>query len=962
MKKSTSQIKLTPLIVGAGAAFLLFLTIILGIISPKVLADAPGTITTEDSRADGITMNLFDYSGYDGKNDASKYYLDEYPKEVSAKDLGCQLKKNDDSLINWQTRGIHSKSGINCNYNTGNTGVFRRFLFSSSGEDGTTLNNYTGGGKPSRTGIVQNRLGSDGYPVLTNDATLRTNGESLNYLFNNDTANAKIYGKTVYQNVTDLMRIDTNKSNSNYTTYTYDSDQNYAYYNPAQGNNGSFKVYSVPHAVTYGNGERNSNPGSFFPFDDYNTNKTSANNYAPKETRYNHHFGMTMSAQFSLPKDGMLGTNTPAVFNYSGDDDMWLYIDNVLVLDLGGIHTPQSGEINFATGQVKTYPKARPSNSTTTTLSDIFKAQGVKWENDKPHTLKMFYLERGGALSNLSMTITIPITRTVSVTKKVDGTTASDYLDQTFNYSAKIKPAGSNWQPYTGRVVIDGVTSKVGAEGTFSLKPTQTAKLLDVKSTDQYQITETDVDGRTFDKVSISGNDSRSQTLTDGKTADVSSGAVSAQSQDNALTFTNNVREETKPLTVTKFWADNSNPNNKISSVKFQIIQTAHHADGTTTDTVWQDADGNSIFTAEASANWRRTFNNMLVRSGTTTYTYRVQEVNIPAGFTTSYTQPKETDSSLSADITNKKQTQLGVKKLWKDPKGHELSQHPDAVKIQLYKYQMAAKTTTVSGQKVNVHFATTYHGDAGGPGANLETAAVQNGDYTLDHKVTSGGGLTFTVHSFTDNFGVLSVVVNGQTLKPTATTTSPTNFYLPKNSSTWTPMVTAATYHLDNIKNDTTITVNMIGWLNYSGATSSVAASMDIRNLKTTEPSGGSTVVTEIPTPPEKMPSEAVAVQGKTVTLNAKNNWQQTFGGLPVTETKDGKLYYNFYYVKEVSEPSGYKVAYANDQANNTVTVTNTKVASLPKTGGAGIALYLGLGAALIAIAAILKKRTFNN
>ena len=62
------------------------------------------------------------------------------------------------------------------------------------------------------------------------------------------------------------------------------------------------------------------------------------------------------------------------------------------------------------------------------------------------------------------------------------------------------------------------------------------------------------------------------------------------------------------------------------------------------------------------------------------------------------------------------------------------------------------------------------------------------------------------------------------------------------------------------------------------------------------------------------------------------------------------------------MSEPSGYKVAYTNDQDNNAVTVTNTKVASLPKTGGAGIALYLGLGAALIAIAAILKKRTFNN
>jgi fibro-slime domain-containing protein/LPXTG-motif cell wall-anchored protein len=944
MKESTSQLRYTPFIVGIGAALLLVLTILLGL--RVQAADKPDTITTADNRQDGITLNLFDYSGYDGKNDASKYYLDEYPNDFFPGDLGCQLLRGDTSSINWQTRGVHSKSGINCNYNTGK---FRRLLFSSGGQGGTTLNNYSG--NVPRTGIVQNRLGSDGYPVLTTNDTLRTNGESLNYLFNNDTTNANIRGKTVYQNVTGLMTKDKNG------TYFYDSNQNYAYYNPSQGNGGSFKVYNG----TFKN-DRGAMIG-FFPFDDYDTTKTNTFNYAkPIEKRYDHHFGMTMSAQFSLAQNGKLDDGQDAVFDYSGDDDMWLFIDNILVLDLGGIHDAQHGQINFATGQVQTYPVSSPSNKTTTTLSQIFSAQGVTWENDKPHTLKMFYLERGGYLSNLSMTVNIPITRTVSVTKKVDGTTASDYLDQTFNYKAEIIADG-NRQPYKGRVVIDGVTSNVGADGTFSLKPTQTAKLLDVKSTDQYQITETGVDGRAFDKVSISGNVSRSQTLTDdGKTADVSSGAVSAQSQNNALTFTNNVREETKPLTVTKIWADNSNPNNKISSVKFQIIQTAHHADGTTADTVWQDADGNTVFTAEASANWQRTFSNMLVRSGTTTYTYRVREVNIPAGFTTSYTQPNKDAGSLSADITNKHTTQLTVNKVWKDTKGSTLSQTPSSVKVQLYKYQMAAKTTTVSGQKVNVHFKTTYRGTAGGPGANDASVKRQNGDYTLDRKVTSGGGLTFTVHSFTDNFGVLSVEVNGQTLTPTATTTSPTNSYLPQNSSTWTPIVTSATYHLDKIQSDTTVTVNMIGWLNYSGATSSVAATMDIRNLKTSEPSGGSTVVTEIPTPPKDMPADAVPVSGKTADLDASNKWQQTFGGLPVTEMKNDKLYYNFYYVKEVSEPSGYKVAYSNDQANNAVTVTNTKVASLPKTGGAGIALYLGLGAALIAIAAILKKRTFNN
>lgn len=636
MKKSRSQLAYTPFIVGAGAVFLLVLTILLGFITPRVQANPTdlSTITTADNRQDGITLNLFDYSGYDGQNDASKYYLDEYPNEVAPGDLGCQLKKGDTSSINWQTRGAHSKSGINCNYNTGE---FRRLLFSSSGKGGDTLNNSSGNAP--RTGIVQSSLGSDGYPVLTNDATtLRTNGESLSYLFNNDTTNAKIYGKTVYQNVTGLMTKDQNG------TYSYNSNNNYAYYDPSQGNGGSFKVYNS----TFKNDD-----GAivgFFPFDDYDATKTDTHNYAAVANRYDHHFGMTMSAQFSLPKDGKLDDGQDATFDYSGDDDMWLFIDDVLVLDLGGIHNAQHGQINFATGQVQTNPVNKASTTTTTTLSQIFSDH---WENNKPHTIKMFYLERGGYLSNLSMTMNI-ITRTVSVTKRVDGTTADAYSKQDFHYKAEIqRPNSSTWEPYTGQKVIDGDTSDV-SDGTFTLKPNQTAQLIDVQSTWKYRIIETGVSGSDFDKVAISGSDSKTQTLTDGQTADAASSDLSASSSTNALTFTNHIREATKPLTVTKVWADNSNADGAISSVKFQIIQTAHHADGTTSDTVWQDADGKAVFTAEASNNWQHTFSNMLVRSGSTTYTYQVKEVDAPAGYIASYTN-NNSGSSLAVTITNKK-------------------------------------------------------------------------------------------------------------------------------------------------------------------------------------------------------------------------------------------------------------------------------------------------------------------
>lgn len=393
-------------------------------------------------------------------------------------------------------------------------------------------------GSNSQPPTMELKLNDEGYPQVSSKWNLlpNKNATSLEYLFRKGglplnigsaadpltkyadmRTNATWSPGVGYRTQYESMRFDLGNDGGLFHVdedgyYIYDCENQSAYYN--QDTN-RFELSDTRINV----GHNNSDYKNFLPFDKIDPSlEGSALNQNHKIYKLPYStstdkrsgiadlwFGMTMQVDFYMPSSGKVN-GKDMVFDFRGDDDVWVYIDNVLVLDMGGCHAARSGSINFATGQV-IYPNPANNggNTINTTLKDLFTNAGVStasfgnsntfidWTE---HTLKFYYMERGGNISSCRLKFNLPtrpdkallVAKTLTAADDADADVVK-HLENTMEYKYRVVKADADGNPtdellikkddsytITGTGLTANEPRTVGADGYFTLKAGQKAE------------------------------------------------------------------------------------------------------------------------------------------------------------------------------------------------------------------------------------------------------------------------------------------------------------------------------------------------------------------------------------------------------------------------------------------------------------------------------------------------------
>lgn len=299
--------------------------------------------------------------------------------------------------------------------------LYQKFFYENNsmwGSDGNKLSS----GNNATQGLVANQLNNNSLQLET-----ESNGTVLAPFFDKDFLNGNNSKNTVLGKVYENVTFPFVKKGMYWTFDSADKE--------ATNKNLQLKYDATDEYFLQSNNEEEEVKGN-------TTNGATANgNYFPlnsksqsgKASQLNYGFGQKFDLKFRLTSDGkILGPNNervPIEFNFSGDDDVWVFIDGQLVLDIGGDHAVVTGKIDFA-NKMATVSSAKNSSSGGTSNGEVKKhfPEELVTNNyfTKEHTLTMFYMERGLWESNMKITFNFPQENKLTVEKEVDTTGANE--------------------------------------------------------------------------------------------------------------------------------------------------------------------------------------------------------------------------------------------------------------------------------------------------------------------------------------------------------------------------------------------------------------------------------------------------------------------------------------------------------------------------------------------------------
>lgn len=402
-------------------------------------------------------------------------------------------------------------------------------------------------------------------------------------------------------------------------TYTFDASQNgiYFYSDSTQGS-----TAAQPNGRLYFN-EGNPQAWNSIQFGDGSTTV-----WAPFDGKttlsgdkhvgnMDYHFGMRTTIPFTMTANGRISPvdneSEEIVFNFSGDDDVWVFIDGQLVLDIGGIHNRLDGTINFAenTWSLSASNNAKDSTGVRYSIGDVSSAplRGTLFNDGDTtgtlnqtretfaatdsHELTIFYLERGAGSSNCKIQFNLPMKDVVSVTKRATQSISSDgtlspltakeqqtvnNIDFGFTLTKNGTPvANTNYSLLNanGQVIS---TPSTDANGHFTLRNGQTAKFvgeIDANNGAVYQVKEDTVEGFGFKRptYTYSGTAAGGYTVSD---TSYSEGSAIPATKENltsaAVTAKGSTEAEDSLQFICENFFDANLPNPSSRPVDDQIV------------------------------------------------------------------------------------------------------------------------------------------------------------------------------------------------------------------------------------------------------------------------------------------------------------------------------------------------------------------------------------------------------